>query len=346
MAADILTRIQTQLHTFSKGQKRIAGYILESYDKAAFMTASKLGKTVSVSESTVVRFAVELGFDGYPSMQRSLQEIVRTRLTSVQRIEAAKVTPTPEPTSTPELITPIPEDQRTSPAPEEDPDAMLTTTTDPITGAIMPADPNTLAEGTPEPTATPAPLAGRTIVIDAGKSKGGTHRGVSSKTYEYKINLAFAQALQEELTGLGASVVMTRESNDEVVGAKSRIKTINNSGADLAISLFCNDLDNNKTRGAEAFVGKGTGNAEASRRLAGAVLAGYTRATDMPTRDSDDTVRTVTNKEVLSGAKIPTMGLVLGQLSNRSDDENLNDAAFIAKAARGIANGIRSYLGA
>lgn len=265
---------------------------------------------------------------------------------TVQRIEAAKVTPTPEPTSTPELITPIPEDQRTSPAPEEDPDAMLTTTTDPITGAIMPADPNTLAEGTPEPTATPAPLAGRTIVIDAGKSKGGTHRGVSSKTYEYKINLAFAQALQEELTGLGASVVMTRESNDEVVGAKSRIKTINNSGADLAISLFCNDLDNNKTRGAEAFVGKGTGNAEASRRLAGAVLAGYTRATDMPTRDSDDTVRTVTNKEVLSGAKIPTMGLVLGQLSNRSDDENLNDAAFIAKAARGIANGIRSYLGA
>lgn len=89
MAADILTRIQTQLHTFSKGQKRIAAYILESYDKAAFMTASKLGKTVSVSESTVVRFAVELGFDGYPSMQRTLQELVRTRLTSVQRIEVA-----------------------------------------------------------------------------------------------------------------------------------------------------------------------------------------------------------------------------------------------------------------
>ena len=89
MAADILTKIQTQLHTFSKGQKRIAGYILESYDKAAFMTASKLGKTVSVSESTVVRFAVELGFDGYPSMQRTLQELVRTRLTSVQRIEVA-----------------------------------------------------------------------------------------------------------------------------------------------------------------------------------------------------------------------------------------------------------------
>lgn len=89
MSTDILTQIRQNQHTFSKGQKRIAEYILESYDKAAFMTASKLGKTVGVSESTVVRFAVELGFDGYPSMQKTLQEIVRNRLTSVQRIEVA-----------------------------------------------------------------------------------------------------------------------------------------------------------------------------------------------------------------------------------------------------------------
>lgn len=89
MSSDILTMIQSRIHTFSKGQKRIAGYILESYDKAAFMTASKLGKTVSVSESTVVRFASELGFDGYPSMQKTLQELVRNKLTSVQRIEVA-----------------------------------------------------------------------------------------------------------------------------------------------------------------------------------------------------------------------------------------------------------------
>ena len=74
---------------FSKGQKRIASYILENYDKAAFMTASKLGKLVSVSESTVVRFASELGYDGYPSMQRALQEMIRSRLTSTQRIQAA-----------------------------------------------------------------------------------------------------------------------------------------------------------------------------------------------------------------------------------------------------------------
>ncbi len=87
MSTDILTILQTKAPTFSKGQRRIAQYILESYDKAAFMTANRLGKTVGVSESTVVRFAVDLGFDGYPSMQKAMQEMVLNRLTSVQRIE-------------------------------------------------------------------------------------------------------------------------------------------------------------------------------------------------------------------------------------------------------------------
>ena len=89
MPADILTHIQNGIHAFSKGQKKIASYILSNYDKAAFMTASRLGKTVGVSESTVVRFAVELGFEGYPEMQKTLQELVRNKLTSVQRIEVA-----------------------------------------------------------------------------------------------------------------------------------------------------------------------------------------------------------------------------------------------------------------
>ncbi len=89
MSHDILGILQEKTPTFSKGQRRIAQYILESYDKAAFMTANRLGKTVGVSESTVVRFAVDLGFDGYPSMQKAMQEMVLNRLTSVQRIEVA-----------------------------------------------------------------------------------------------------------------------------------------------------------------------------------------------------------------------------------------------------------------
>ena len=89
MGMDILALLEDRQGDFSKGQRRIAKYITESYDKAAFMTANRLGKTVGVSESTVVRFAVDLGFDGYPSMQKAMQEMVLNRLTSVQRIEVA-----------------------------------------------------------------------------------------------------------------------------------------------------------------------------------------------------------------------------------------------------------------
>ena len=89
MAKNILHTIEKNMISFSKGQKLIARYILDNYDKAAFMTASKLGKTVQVSESTVVRFATQLGYDGYPSMQRALQEMIRGKLTSIQRIQAS-----------------------------------------------------------------------------------------------------------------------------------------------------------------------------------------------------------------------------------------------------------------
>ena len=89
MASNVLNTIRTNMSSFSKGQKRIAAYILEDYDKAAFMTAGKLGRTAQVSESTVVRFAAQLGYDGYPDMQKALQEIIRGKLTSIQRIQAS-----------------------------------------------------------------------------------------------------------------------------------------------------------------------------------------------------------------------------------------------------------------
>ena len=87
MTQDLLQLISNEMKGFSKGQKRIGAFILEHYDKAAFMTAAKLGETVGVSESTVVRFAAELGFEGYPQLQKSLQDIIRNRLTTVQRME-------------------------------------------------------------------------------------------------------------------------------------------------------------------------------------------------------------------------------------------------------------------
>ncbi len=87
---DLILNIQKQFPKLSKGQKRIAQFIIENYEKAAFMTASKLGMETNVSESTVVRFANNLGFDGYPQLQRSLQDIIKTKLTTVQRVDMGK----------------------------------------------------------------------------------------------------------------------------------------------------------------------------------------------------------------------------------------------------------------
>jgi DNA-binding MurR/RpiR family transcriptional regulator len=84
---DLIRLIHSKFHNLSKGQKIIAQYIMSNYDKAAFMTAAKLGEKVGVSESTVVRFANAVGFIGYPQLQKQLQEMVRTKLTTVQRIE-------------------------------------------------------------------------------------------------------------------------------------------------------------------------------------------------------------------------------------------------------------------
>ncbi|MPQ44447.1 MurR/RpiR family transcriptional regulator [Clostridium tarantellae] len=84
---DLMRIIQVKFQRLSKGQKLIAEYILKNYDKAAFMTAAKLGMNVGVSESTVVRFAIELGFTGYPKLQKALQELIKNKLTSVQRLE-------------------------------------------------------------------------------------------------------------------------------------------------------------------------------------------------------------------------------------------------------------------
>lgn len=88
MDRDLLQVIEGRISDLSKGQRLIGRYITEHYDKAAFMTASKLGAKVGVSESTVVRFATEIGFEGYPQLQRALQELIRSRLTTVQRMEA------------------------------------------------------------------------------------------------------------------------------------------------------------------------------------------------------------------------------------------------------------------
>lgn len=90
MNDDLLKSIEAKLTSFSKSQKLIANFILEHYEKAAYMTALKLGNAVGVSESTVVRFAIEMGYEGYPQLQRSLQSHIKNRLTSLQRMDVTR----------------------------------------------------------------------------------------------------------------------------------------------------------------------------------------------------------------------------------------------------------------
>ena len=83
---NLIDKLKDRYPTFSKGQKLIARYIIEHYDKASFLTAAKLGEEVGVSESTVVRFAIEVGYDGYPKLQKVLREVIKSKMTSTQRL--------------------------------------------------------------------------------------------------------------------------------------------------------------------------------------------------------------------------------------------------------------------
>ena len=84
---ELLGRMEERRSQMSKGQKRLADYVSKNYDKAVFLTAAKLGEVVGVSESTVVRFATQLGYKGYPGFQKALEELVRNKLNSIQRME-------------------------------------------------------------------------------------------------------------------------------------------------------------------------------------------------------------------------------------------------------------------
>ncbi len=90
MKNSLLSKLESNTASFYKGQKKIAAYIMQNYDKAAFMTASALGEKVGVSESTVVRFASELGFKGYPEFQKEIQQMIKSKLTAVQRMEVSE----------------------------------------------------------------------------------------------------------------------------------------------------------------------------------------------------------------------------------------------------------------
>ena len=216
-------------------------------------------------------------------------------------------------------------------------------------------------EETPEPEATATPalisgedqgfvggtgrLSGHIIAIDAAKSKGCKYKGISSKTSEHEINFKMAQAVKEALEAEGATVVMSRAELNEQPGDSGRVKTINASGAELTVSLMCNYIDAHDTRGTQVIVSTKNKNSSDSKKLAKAVINGYKEYTDMPIRGNGDGIRTSSSWSTINGVKMPACLLILGHISNKTDDQNLNDDSFIARGAQGIVSGIISYLG-
>ena len=209
----------------------------------------------------------------------------------------------------------------------------------------------------PEPTETPEPvsgedqgpvgssgrLSGHTIAIDAAKSKGGKYKGYSTKTPEHEINLKMALAVKEALEAEGATVIMTRTSVDDKPDDSGRAKIINGSEAELTVSLMCNTVSSHDIRGTQVIVSTKKDTSEC-KKLGKAVLNSYKDYTDMPLRDGDG-IRTSSSWKTINALKKPACLLILGHISNKTDDNNLADDGFVNRGAQGIVNGILSFLG-
>lgn len=231
----------------------------------------------------------------------------------------------------------------------------------------MKATPEPTAEpaATPEPTATPEPeqkatpepvsgedqgpvggngrLSGHIIAVDAAKNKGGKYKGYATKTPEHEINMKMALAIKAALEAEGATVIMTRNSVDDKLDDSARAKIINDSGAELTVSVMCNTVSSHDIRGAQVIISTKKNTSEC-KKLGKAVLNSYKDYTDMPLRDGDG-IRASSDWKTINALKKPACLLILGHISNKTDDNNLAEDGFIDRGAQGIVNGILSYLG-
>lgn len=245
---------------------------------------------------------------------------------------------TAEPALSPSPMIVTPSQSTATPGPNATPDPNATVDPNATPGMAGTGD---------EETPAPGRLAGHTIVIDAAKSKGSKYKGTSTGVAEYKINFAYADAVRSLLEAEGATVIMTRSSESEVVDPSVRIRTANNSGAEIALSIMCNYIDAGGTRGTQMIVPKNHDQVTVCDRLASCVLNRYVAATGMPTREvGGETIRHLTTWEVLNGIDLPVAAIVLGHISNSTDDRTLNDADFMARATAAIVEGIVDYFAA
>ncbi len=229
----------------------------------------------------------------------------------------------------------------TSPENSVEPTALMTAETIDInTPAVVGAsaeeetptpDPN--ATPTPEPTAyvdPSAPLYGVTVGIDPYRDKNSKYQA------ESEYNLAFANKLATYLQGQGATVVITRTSNDVVMSDAERVAALNNANCTVVVRLLCNHVDSGKTRGTYMQTTK------SSAAFAEAMVSAYTAATELPTRK--DNGYEIKPTDFLVDCKCSALNIILGHWTNKIDLELLENEEFQYKMAEGIGNGIIEYL--
>lgn len=197
-----------------------------------------------------------------------------------------------------------------------------------------------VTEETPDPNATPtpeptpyvdpsSPLYGVTVGIDPYRDKNSKYQA------ELAYNLEFANKLAIYLQGQGATVVISRTTNDVVMSDAERVALFNNANCTVVVRLLCNHVDSGKTRGTYMQTTKN------SAAFARAMVDAYTAATELPTRKDGYEIKAT---DFLVDLKCSALNIILGHWTNKTDLELLENEEFQYRMAEGICNGIIAYL--
>lgn len=231
-----------------------------------------------------------------------------------------------------------------------------TPTVPPVTASATPFE-------TPEPTATPeptmipgmtptpvptpvGPLYGHVIGIDSARSYSSKVQGTSTGVYANRINLAVTTRLRDTLESQGAKVVMSYTEVKTVIDDTARAKVFNDAGCEIVLRVEVNFVSASETRGALMWAPKSHGKQTDCIKLAEDVLKGYINETGMPIRQyANADIRLLDGEDFFKRVSAPVCTLIMGHISNKTDDKNLNDEAFQKKAVDGVTAGILHYFG-
>lgn len=251
----------------------------------------------------------------------------------VRMIQNANATPSPTPVPTP------------SPTPETAQIGLATPETSPQVPVEQTATP------TPEVTPTPTPavtgkLYGKTIGIDPARGYDSKIKGASTGVYANRLNFAVAQLVKAGLEKEGATVVLTYTDIKQTPDDGDRSRALNNGKVDVALRIDCNSVGATDTRGAMVWAPAKHEKQANCDQLANAVLSAYTKATDLPVRlYNGSAIRHMEDRDIFEDTAAPIVTLFVGHISNKTEDQLVNDADFQQKMADGIVKGLIAYFG-